>query len=178
MFNATTDQSVTLREANYSSLWWAGAFEPLSVLPAQYYARRRSHGRFEGEFRLLFAVLQDAIRCYFHSCPGKTYQRRLEFREVKRWFEDRSHSGIFAFENVCELLGIDPGALRHSLELASCQVSEVNVRRTWLARRAVAKPLAVGGKRRPESPRVKKPIPLLQGRFAEKPRKIAGGACS
>ena len=175
MFDATTDQSVPLREANFSGLWLAGAFEPLAALPAQYYARRRSHGRFEGEFRLLSAVLQDAIRCYFPSCPGKTYRRRLEFWEVKRWFDDRNDSGLFAFENVCELLGIDPGALRRSLELASCQVSEVNVRRTWLARRAVAKPLAVGGTRRPERHRVKKPIPLLQGRFAEKPRKIAGG---
>jgi hypothetical protein len=178
VFDATTDQSVTVREANYSGLWLAGAFEPLSVLPAQYYARWRNHGPFEGEFRLLFAVLQDAIRCYFHSRTGKTYQRRLEFREVKRWFEDRSDCALFAFENVCGLLGIDSGALRRSLELASGQVSEVNVRRNWLARRAVAKPAAVGGTRRPERHRVKKPTPLPQGRFAEKQRKIASGACS
>lgn len=86
--------------------------ECLCVLPAQFYGRR-ARGQSEGEFRLLSAVLQDAIYRYLY-CRGKLKnQQRAEFFEVEQWFQDKTSRELFSFESVCELLGIDAEAVRN-----------------------------------------------------------------
>jgi len=91
------------------------------ILPAQYndLIRRRSSG-FEGEYRLLWSVLEQAIRTYLRNLECTTPKQCSEFEEVRRWFrparEEARPQGLFAFETICELLEIDSERLFKELE--------------------------------------------------------------
>jgi len=87
-----------------------------TLLPGQYYdlvGRRRWQ---DGEYRLAFAVLADAVACYYKNKGAKSRKGRLLFEEARLWMHSRSRSGVFAFRNLCEALGIDPDALTNALE--------------------------------------------------------------
>ncbi len=51
-----------------------------AILPAQYYSTRRRIP--EGEYRMLIAVLEQAVRSYLANCNARTNQQRLNFDEV------------------------------------------------------------------------------------------------
>ena len=88
---------------------------PDLILPVQYYAKLQPAFSAEAEGRLLFAVLQDAIDCYIVNMNRGGRTAREEFREVRNWFNARNHRGLFAFETICELFGLDPGCIRKAL---------------------------------------------------------------
>ena len=91
---------------------------PAGVLPDQYFAtvRRAAAGKL-GEYRLLVAVLEDAIRCYQEN--ARTANRL--FRDAEQWImdpeDDRADGDDvrFSFEYVCGVLNLDPGYLRAGL---------------------------------------------------------------
>jgi hypothetical protein len=130
-------QSITFTKAQYSENWFTGLIEPLCLLPVQYSTRR--HDRVEGEFRLLCAVLQDALLRYFHCRGRKTHHMRIEFLEVKRWFEERHRSDFFSFESVCEALGIDCELLRTFLQQSSRELSKLDFEDNSITHREIAK---------------------------------------
>jgi hypothetical protein len=66
-----------------------------------------------GERRLMLAVLEDAIRTLLLAKRTAVSRKRL-LRELA-WFQSRSQSEPFAFESICDVLGIDPGYLRGRL---------------------------------------------------------------
>jgi len=63
---------------------------------------------FSGAKALLFAVLDDGIRCYFSANP----RIRLE---AEHWIDDPRGRGPFGFQSICELFLLDPDAVRASL---------------------------------------------------------------
>lgn len=85
--------------------------QPECMLPAQFFARRSS-ALVEGEMRLLIAVLEDAINTFVRCMTPGNHRQREELREVEAWFEGRGQSGLFACENVCDVLGVEAGRLR------------------------------------------------------------------
>lgn len=87
-----------------------------TLLPGQYYdivGRRRWQ---DGEYRLAFAVLADAVACYYKYRGARSRRGRLLFEEVRLWMHSYSRNGIFAFRNLCEMLEVDPDALSNALE--------------------------------------------------------------
>jgi hypothetical protein len=91
-------------------------FDDLSaaILPAQYYPTRRTTS--EGEYRLLVAVLENAVRSYLANRNARTTQQRLALHEVWSWFHaSEEDTGLFGFESICELLGVDAKTLRERL---------------------------------------------------------------
>ena len=82
-----------------------GPFSLECVLPSQFARRRAPH---TGEERLIMAVLEDAIRCFFGDDP----QARIESTV---WLRERGGAGPFAFENICDVLGLEAGQLRKGL---------------------------------------------------------------
>jgi hypothetical protein len=93
------------------------------LLPEQYNQLLRRGHDLPGELRLMFAVLEDAIECYLVDMKATTRRRRNAFYEVRLWMNSSHAKGIFAFETLCETLGIDASRLRHSLEQRSLEVS-------------------------------------------------------
>ena len=65
-----------------------------------------------GERRLLLAVLEDGIRTllkYARATHGRAFNLR---REALTWLTMAERRDVFAFENICETLGIDAMRLR------------------------------------------------------------------
>ena len=78
---------------------------PDIILPAQMWRRRHSP-----EHRLMIAVLRDAINCLLKDQGnGRTS------REAQQWIMGPDVDWPFSFENVCDVLGLDPGCLRSGL---------------------------------------------------------------
>jgi hypothetical protein len=69
-----------------------------------------------GEIRLASAILEDALRCIRKNAAVRRGPRAKEFREARRWFANQSRDWPFAFANVCDLLALDPGAVRKRVE--------------------------------------------------------------
>ena len=86
--------------------------EPECLLPVQYNALVRKRGTDDGESRLLLAVLKDALRAYVRNLDGRTEPARRDFLEDCACFNAEDQEGVFAYENVCEALGMEAGLLR------------------------------------------------------------------
>lgn len=100
--------------------WLSARFEPDFLVPDQFFDMTRRRSMLEGERRLVFAVFEDAVRCYVKTANSSRRCDRAQFDEVQRWFH--AAAGIhspFCFEYVCEVLGIEPVSLRSRLELLS-----------------------------------------------------------
>ncbi len=61
----------------------------------------------------MLAVLEDAIRTLLLAKRTGVPRKRL-LRDLE-WLQSSSHAEPFAFESICEVLGIDPDYLRGRL---------------------------------------------------------------
>jgi len=83
------------------------------MTPEQYYDQFARADHLEGEARLLFAVLEDAIRCYTTGARGRRSQRELD--EVKEWVNTRGDHDLFSFDSICRAFDLNPVQLRGQL---------------------------------------------------------------
>jgi hypothetical protein len=91
-------------ESSFEQLMGSGI-----LTPAQWYAgKRQEDPRLDGTKQLMLAVLVDALQCF------QAADRRLA-AEAEVWIVDRNDQGPFAFEIICETLGIDPDWFRENL---------------------------------------------------------------
>ncbi len=89
--------------------------QPDCLLPVQFFERTATWP-VEGEVLLLIAVLQDAINVYARTVNRNTPRHREDFDDVDAWFHARNQRGLFAFETICEILGIETSKLRRWLQ--------------------------------------------------------------
>jgi len=87
-----------------------------TLLPIQYYESVAGGHSLSGEFKLFFAILEDALRCYVRAKNCRSAARRAEFIDARAWFSARGTPHVFAFESVCAFLNINPECLRARLE--------------------------------------------------------------
>jgi hypothetical protein len=106
------------------------------LTPGQYYDGIRADDSCARPIkRLMLAVLEDAMRCYQAYTNSRSGAQRRLFVDAEAWLMDRKADGPFAFEAVCETLGIDPRCLREGLRRWRLQqIDGLNPRR--LARRS------------------------------------------
>lgn len=65
-----------------------------------------------GERRLLLAVLEDGIRTLLKNAQARHGRAGNLRREALIWVCSEEHGDVFAFNAICEALGIDPVRLR------------------------------------------------------------------
>jgi len=65
-----------------------------------------------GERRLLLAVLEDGIRTFLKNARATHGRASNLRREALSWLVTGDRADVFAFENICEALGIDAQRLR------------------------------------------------------------------
>jgi hypothetical protein len=94
-----------------------GLFEPDALLPAQFYAAFRGGSGVSGEKRLMLAVLQDALDCYQKYAFAKDSSGQQMFADADEWIADPDRSWYFSFENICEILEINPEYLRRGVKM-------------------------------------------------------------
>ncbi len=70
--------------------------------------------QFTGTKALMLAVLEDAIRSYLGS-------PRVPAQEAEWWIRSSRRQSPFSFVVVCETLGLDPAAVRKTLEQLKTQ---------------------------------------------------------
>lgn len=108
------------------------------LTPAQYYqGTRAQQPEAAATKRLMFAVLEDAVRCFERYAERPNSDNRKALPQAEAWMSDRHGRGPFAFRNICEMLGIPPDKLRDGIHQWRIQFFSLNPRR--LGRRSVAR---------------------------------------
>jgi hypothetical protein len=83
--------------------------------------RRSEH--LEPEKTLLLAILEDAIHCYRKFATARHRAGREQFREAEEWLMGGRDGWVFAFDNVCDFLGLDPEYVRRGLRQSAAKPS-------------------------------------------------------
>ena len=92
-------------------------FQPDPVLPAQYLATLKTKDPLEAEKKLMLAVLEDAIVCFQKHGLASDHRGKRIFLDAQEWIMAKDGDWLLSFENICEVLGLDPGYIRHGLLL-------------------------------------------------------------
>ncbi|MBI5506755.1 MAG: hypothetical protein HY899_18350 [Deltaproteobacteria bacterium] len=90
-------------------------FEPDTLLPAQYFAALQRKKYPAGEHRLLIALIEDAVECFQKHLHASDAKRRQLFLDAEVWIAADDDFGVFSFNNVCMLLGMNPVYVRQGL---------------------------------------------------------------
>jgi hypothetical protein len=92
-----------------------GLFEPDTLLPIQYFEAMRRKHLLEGEKRLILSVLEDAIECFMKCIDASTSKGQRLFRDADEWIAHEDKRWVFSFDNVCDMLDINPEYMRTGL---------------------------------------------------------------
>ena len=90
-------------------------FQPDTLLPSQFFHALRRKTSQEPEKRLVMAILQDAIECYQKHLFARESKAQQLFVDAEEWLMSDARDYFFAFDNICELLDINPEFLRRGL---------------------------------------------------------------
>jgi hypothetical protein len=109
-----------------------------AAVQEQYLNTLRRSEFLEPEKALLLAVLQDAIASYQKYCSARDRVGKERFSEAEHWIMHKGDDWIFTFDNVCELLGLDPQYVREGIREwgARSRTQEKPRRRQGLRRQA------------------------------------------
>ena len=92
-----------------------GLFEPDTLLPIQYFEAMRKKHLLEGEKRLILSVLEDAVECFMKCIDSSTSKGQRLFRDADEWISLEDKHWVFSFDNVCDMLDINPEYMRRGL---------------------------------------------------------------
>jgi hypothetical protein len=92
-----------------------GLFEPDAVLASQFFDAIRRLGLPEGEYRLMLAVFADAVRCFVQHAGSDDPAKRALYQDAERWFARSADPGLYSFESICDVLGVDANLVRCAL---------------------------------------------------------------
>jgi hypothetical protein len=90
-------------------------FEPDILTSHQYFKVFREKSHLGPEEKLMFAVLTDAIECFQKYLGANGRRRRNLFAEADAWICSRDSSSPYSFEQICEVLNMNPNYLRLGL---------------------------------------------------------------
>jgi hypothetical protein len=91
------------------------SFEPDTLLPVQFAGRTGSRRSHVGEFRLMNAILEDAVDMYRKHADAVRGRKHDLFDEAEAWIESADRQWVFSFENICDMLDLDADCLRAGL---------------------------------------------------------------
>lgn len=87
-----------------------------AAVAEQFFDTLRRSEHLEPEKALLLAILQDAIDGFQKYSLAHDRLGKQRFHEAEQWIMESGDDWIFSFNNVCELLGLDPEYLRRGLQ--------------------------------------------------------------
>ncbi|HYD49766.1 MAG TPA: hypothetical protein VEB21_15525 [Terriglobales bacterium] len=102
--------------SEYVSDTYTHLLQPDTLLPLQYFAALRRKATQEPERRLVIAVLEDAVDCYQKYFGASDRRGQQLFVDAEDWFLDTDRSWPFAFENICDFIGVNSEYLRRGLQ--------------------------------------------------------------
>ena len=90
-------------------------FQPDTLLPDQYLDTYRRKVHLEPEKKLMLAILEDAIACFQKYVSATDAKGKALFQEAEDWIQQAAGEGVFAFDSICEGLGLSPDYIRRGL---------------------------------------------------------------
>jgi hypothetical protein len=90
-------------------------FEPDILTAHQFLRVFRAKGHLGPEERLMFAVLSDAIDCFQKHFGAKSRRCQRLFNEAEAWIRSQDARWPYSFEQICDVLSINPNYLRIGL---------------------------------------------------------------
>ncbi len=119
----------------------AAMFQPDPLTPYDYLRTSRRTVHLDPEKHLMHAILEEAIKTYRLHVSTKSKREHKLFLEAEQWIMDRNDDWLFSFENLCEVLGLDPDFVRSGLaRWKEQQVGPGVVRETARRQRSAIKP--------------------------------------
>jgi hypothetical protein len=94
---------------------WMSLFQPDVLASLQYLDRWRCRRRQNPEMMLMFAVLEDAVSCFQKFSSATSRRGKKLFREAESWLMSENNDGLYTFDNICEVLGLNPNYIRGGL---------------------------------------------------------------
>jgi len=94
----------------------AELFKPDILLPSQFFGAMRQRVPQEAEYRLVVALLQDAVECFQKHVRARDPKARQLFTDAEAWINSDDRAWAFSFPNVCDLLGLNGEHLRRGLQ--------------------------------------------------------------
>lgn len=148
------DQGGKMQEKETLDEKLPGLFEPDTLLPIQYFEAMRKKHLLEGEKRLILSVLEDAVECFMKCIDATTSKSQRLFRDADEWIALEDKHWVFSFDNVCDMLDINPEYMRRGLK-------------QWKERKIAAMELAAAARAQaeadaPQGPAVEPEIPALE----------------
>ena len=113
--NLKTESGEKMQEKETLDERLPGLFEPDTLLPIQYFEAMRKKHLLEGEKRLILSVLEDAIECFMKCIDASTSKGQRLFRDADEWIAHEDKRWVFSFDNVCDMLDINPEYMRMGL---------------------------------------------------------------
>jgi hypothetical protein len=86
-----------------------------TLMGQQYVDTFRRSEHLEPEKSLLAAILEDAVHEYRKYSRTHDLNGKSRFREAEKWIMRGRNDRIFSFDNVCDLLGLDPEYVRRGV---------------------------------------------------------------
>jgi hypothetical protein len=157
---ARVDQGGKMQEKETLDEKLPGLFEPDTLLPIQYFEAMRRKHLLEGEKRLILSVLEDAVECFMKCIDASSSKGQRLFRDADEWIALEDKHWVFSFDNVCDMLDINPEYLRRGLREWKQRKLAALERAAEERRTAAANPLVV------EEPAVT-PEPILRTETAK-----------
>lgn len=87
-----------------------------AAVAEQFFDTLRRSEHLEPEKALLLAILQDAIDSFQKYSSAHDRLGKQRFHEAEEWIMESGDDWIFSFNNVCELLGLDPEYVQRGLQ--------------------------------------------------------------
>jgi hypothetical protein len=112
----SVEQGAKMQEKETLDERLPGLFEPDTLLPIQYFEAMRRKHLLEGEKRLILSVLEDAVECFMKCIDSPTNKGQRLFREADEWIFLEDKRWVFSFDNVAEMLDINPEYMRRGLK--------------------------------------------------------------
>ena len=85
-----------------------------SLAPARYFSHFGG-GPLSPQKRLMLAVMEDAIECFWKYARARDGRSERLSLEAEEWILEQNSDWPFSFENICEALNLDPKYLRRGL---------------------------------------------------------------
>jgi hypothetical protein len=90
-------------------------FQPDVLVASEFFEGARKERHADPTRKLMLAMLEDAVNCLQHYALDPSERGKTLFHNSKTWIMDRRNHWIFSFENVCELLELNPDYIRDGL---------------------------------------------------------------
>ena len=87
----------------------------MDIIPVEDNNTIAARVRMSGEFRLMWAVLEDGMECYLRYATPPSPRLQEMFREAKEWIDSDEEEWPFSFISICQAFQIEPDYLRKGL---------------------------------------------------------------